>query len=176
MGSSHRKDVPEMKKRALSIFAAAAAVAASAIYYYFFTTWTPVVYVLSVALYALAAGLLTARFAEKKPLLRGAIAGGVFSAVFFALTFLINNLIFKAGKAMVAGAIMSGLALVFFIVYYCVLSRRKQKNSPLAALAFVLSIVATLGSMFPSQMQAYYRIFTDFRVNGQRELTRNGLV
>ena len=31
-----------------------------------------------------------------------------------------------------------GLTLLFFIVYYCVLSRKKRKSRPLAALAFMV--------------------------------------
>ncbi|MBQ6020225.1 MAG: right-handed parallel beta-helix repeat-containing protein [Clostridia bacterium] len=147
-----------MKKRILSIVAAAAAVAASTIYYHFFTQWVPAVYCLSVALYALAAGLLAARFAEKKPLQRSLLTGGIFAAAFCALTFLINNMIlFNGSRPKVAGAIISGLTLAFFIAYYCVASRKKQKNRPLAALAFLLSIIATLGSMAPTQLPYYYK-------------------
>ena len=118
-----------MKQKVLSLAAAVSAVAASALYYYFFVKWVPVVYGVSVALFALAAGLLTARFSEKRPVLRGVIAGAVFMAVFFGLTFLINNVIFKAGHAPIAGAIISGITLVFFVVYYCLLSRKKENSS-----------------------------------------------
>ena len=121
-----------MRNKVLSVGAGLAAVAASAIYYYSFVTWIPLLYGLSVALYALAAGLLTARFAEKKPVLKGLLAAGVFAAVFSGLTFLINNIILNNGSMpKVSGAIIAGLTLIFFIVYYCVLSRNKQKSRPM---------------------------------------------
>ena len=147
-----------MKQKVLSVAAAVSAVAASALYYYFFVKWVPVVYGVSVALFALAAGLLTARFSEKKPVLRGVIVGAVFMAVFFGLTFWINNIIFKAGHATIAGAIISGITLVFFVVYYCLLSRKKEKNKPLAAMAFLLSIAAAVCSMIPSQIDYIHKI------------------
>ena len=46
-----------MRNKVLSVAACVAAVAASAIYYYSFVTWLPLLYGLSVALYALAAVL-----------------------------------------------------------------------------------------------------------------------
>ena len=149
-----------MRNKVLSAAAGVAAVAASAIYYYSFITWIPLLYGLSVALYALAAGLLTARFAEKKPVLKGVLAAGVFAAVFSGLTFLINNILLNNGSMpKVSGAIIAGLTLVFFIVYYLVLSHKKQKSKPLAAAAFVLSIVVTLCAMVQAQLPYYYRHF-----------------
>ena len=62
-----------MSKKITSVSAGAAAVAASALFYYSFVKWIPALYVLSIVLYALAAGLLTARFTTEKPVLRGAI-------------------------------------------------------------------------------------------------------
>ena len=146
-----------MKNRWLSVTAAAAAVAASALYYWVFTKWIPVLYFFSVALYALAAGCLTARFTRKKPLLRGVVAGAVFTAVFFALTFTVNNLILKAIQAKLAALIVCGLTLVFFILYYLILSRNQQKSKPFAVLAFMLSILATFCSMLPAHLPAYYK-------------------
>ncbi|MBQ6065404.1 MAG: right-handed parallel beta-helix repeat-containing protein [Clostridia bacterium] len=145
-----------MRNKALSIAAGVAAVAASAIYYGSFTQWQFELYCLSVALYALAAGLLAARFAEKKPVLKGVLAAGFFGAAFFGVTYLINNIILHEIHAKLAGAIIAGLTLIFFIVYYCVLSRKKQKSKPLAAAAFALSIVMTLCSTAPSQLPYFY--------------------
>ncbi|MBR5427579.1 MAG: right-handed parallel beta-helix repeat-containing protein [Clostridia bacterium] len=147
-----------MKNKILSVSAALAAVAASAIYYYSFVNWIPLVYGLSVVLYAAAAGCLAARFAEKKALLHGLLTGGIFAAAFFALTFLINNIIlFNGSMPKVSGAIIAGLTLAFFIVFYCVASRKKRKNRALAAGAFVLSVVLTLCSALPSQLAEIYK-------------------
>ncbi len=140
-----------MNKKLIAVPAGVCAVAASAMFYFFFVKWTPVLYTAAVVLFALAAGLLTARFAENKPVLRGVIAGAVFAAAFFGVTFLINNVIFHGQKAKIAGAIVSGLTLLFFILYYCLLSRKKQKNRLLAAAAFVLAIAAGVCSMLPAQ-------------------------
>ena len=146
-----------MRNKVLSITAGIAAVAASAIYYGSFTEWHFELYCLSIALYALAAGLLTARFAEKKPVLKGVLAAGVFGAAFSGVTFLINNIILHEIRAGIAGAVVAGLTLAFFIVYYCALSRNKQKSRPLAATAFVLSVVMTLCTMVPSQIPYLYK-------------------
>ncbi len=147
-----------MKNNVLSVAAGVAAVAASALFYYSFIQWIPVLYALSVVLYALAAGLLTARFEAKKPLKRGLIAGGVFCAAFFALVFLINNvLLFNGNKPKIAAAIVCGLTLVFFVVYYLAISRKERRNKPLAAAAFALCVVVTFCSMAPSQLPYFYK-------------------
>ncbi len=146
-----------MKNKWLSFAAIASAAAASALFYGSFTKWMPLLYGLSVVLYAAAAGCLTARFTSKKPLLRGILAGACFTAVFFALTFIINNLILKERRPALSGAIIIGLTLVFFIVYYCVLSRGKQKSRALAAVGFLLSAALTLCAMAPLHVSYYYR-------------------
>ena len=146
-----------MRNKVVSVAAGIAAVAASAIYYGSFTRWQVLLYGLSLVLYALAACLLTVRFAEKKPILKGVLAAGVFAAVFSGLTFLINNVILNNGSMpKVSGAIVAGLTLVFFVVYYCVLSRNKQKSKPLAVLAFVLSVAVTLCAMVSVQLPYLY--------------------
>ena len=117
-----------MNKKLIAVLAGVCAVAASAMFYFFFVKWTPVLYTAAVVLFALAAGLLTVRFAKAKPVLRGVIAGAVFAAAFFGVTFLINNVIFHGQKAKIAGAIVSGLTLLFFILYYCLLSRKQNKT------------------------------------------------
>ena len=58
-----------MKKQGLSYAAAATAAAASALFYYSFTKWIPALYVLSVVLYALAAGCLFALSKSSQSLL-----------------------------------------------------------------------------------------------------------
>ena len=146
-----------MRNNVLSVAAGAAAAAASALYYGSFTRWQPALYALSAALYALAAGLLTARFTEKKKLPKSVIAGAVFAVVFFALTFLINNVILGATRATLAAAIMSGLTLAFFALYYGILSRGKQKSKLPAALAFVLSVALTLCSANGAITKWYYQ-------------------
>ena len=146
-----------MRDKLFSLAAAGSAAAACALYYNSFTKWVPALYVLSVALYALAAGFLTARFAEQKKLLKSVIAGAVFTVAFFALTFLINNVILGASKAALAAAIMCGITLLFFVCFHCVLSRRKQKNRIVAALAFILSAALTLCSAYGTAAAYYYR-------------------
>ena len=69
-----------MKNKLPAWIAAVCAVAASGIYYYVFTEWLPALFMLSVALYAAAAGALTAGFAKKRPLIKGLIAGAVYAA------------------------------------------------------------------------------------------------
>ena len=147
-----------MQKKALSLAALVAAAAGSALFYWSFTRWIPLLYGLSVVLYAVAAGCLAARFAEKKPLFYGLLTGGVFTAAFFALTFLINNVLLRTSRAPLAGAIMSGLTLLYFVLYYCLASRKKVKNRPLAALAFALSVVLTLCAVLPAQISEFQRI------------------
>ncbi|MBR0510398.1 MAG: right-handed parallel beta-helix repeat-containing protein [Clostridia bacterium] len=146
-----------MRNKVLSLAAGIAAVVASALFYGSFTKWIPALYILSVALYAAAAGCLSARFSKNKPLLRGTITAAVFAAVFFAATFLINNLIFREARASLAGAIICLLTLLFFIVFYCMLSRKKTKNRLLAAISFLLSLVLTVWAMAPVQLSYYYR-------------------
>ena len=146
-----------MQNKALSVAAGAAAAVASALFYGTFTKWLPVLYMLSVVLYALAAGCLTARFAEKKKLLKSVTAGAVFAVVFFALTFLINNVILSATQAPLAAAIMCGLTLLFFVLYYVILSRKKQKSKLWAAVAFILSVSLTLCSANGAITKWYYQ-------------------
>ncbi|MBO4894444.1 MAG: right-handed parallel beta-helix repeat-containing protein [Clostridia bacterium] len=146
-----------MKNKILSVTACVSAVAASALYYYYFTKWVPVLFGVSAVLYALAAGCIAARFSEKKPLLKGIIAFALTCGGFFAVNFLVNNVIYKAVKAQTAAAIVSVITLLFFIVYYLLKSRKKEKNRLIAVLAFVLSIAATVCSMAPAQVQYFYR-------------------
>ncbi len=147
-----------MKNKVLSFAACAAAVAASALYYWSFTKWIPVLYGLSVVLFAAAAGCLTARFAQKKPALRAVLAAAGFAAVFCALTYLINNVLLHEGRAWIAAGAVSALTLVFFVLYYMLLSRGKEKNRAVAAAAFVLSAVLTLCSAAPSLLTQYYAV------------------
>ncbi|MBQ6019508.1 MAG: hypothetical protein IJL26_04930, partial [Clostridia bacterium] len=145
-----------MRDKILSFTAAAAALGGSGLFFYSFTKWIPVLYFVSVALFALAAGLVAARFAEKKKLLRGLVTGGVYTAVYFGVTFLINNVIYKGNKAPIAAGIVCGLNFVFFLCFYLILSKGKKKLRPLAAAAFVLSVLLAVGTAAPGYLLPYY--------------------
>ncbi|MBQ7638967.1 MAG: right-handed parallel beta-helix repeat-containing protein [Clostridia bacterium] len=146
-----------MKKNVLSVAACVAAVAASALYYYTFTVWLVLPYFLSVALFAVAAGCLAARFAQKNQLKSGILAGLCFCAGFFGLNLLVNNVILHGNRSRIAAAVVCGLTLLFYIIYYLVLSHNKQKCRPLAAAAFLLSVAAALCSVMPSQLPYIYK-------------------
>ena len=148
-----------MKNKILSFAAAAAAFGGAGLFYYSFTKWIPNLYFLSVALLGAAAGLLAARFAEKKKVLKGVIAGGVFIVAFFGMTFLINNILLRETKSQLAAAIVSVVTFVFFVVYFCILSRKKKKNRILAAGAFVLSAVLAVCSASGPLTEYYYTNF-----------------
>ena len=128
-----------MKRTVLSCLAVLSAAAASLLFFYAFPQWVPPLYFLSVALYALTAGVLAGLFAEKKPARRGLIAGAVYAAAFFGVMFLINNVILRAGAAEKATVVMSCLNLAFFIAYYAILSRGKKRRRAFAACAILLS-------------------------------------
>ncbi len=138
-----------MKKNLLSWLAAGCGIAASGLYYYSFTKWIPALYLLSTALFAGAAGLLIARFAKTKPLIKGLITGGVYAAGFSGLNFLINNIIFQEINAGTAAAVVCGINLLFFICLYLVAARKEKPRRLLAAAAFLLAIVAAVGSALP---------------------------
>ena len=147
-----------MKKYLLSIIASVAAVAASAIFYHFFVKWNVALYGLSIALYAIAAGCLTARFAQNRPVVRGIVAGAAFAAVFVGFTYLFNNVIFKETNPATAAAIVIAATAIFFIIYYCVISKGRQKKAWIAAIAFVVSAVLTFGSAFGDIQNWYYSV------------------
>lgn len=145
-----------MKKTVLSVVAGVCAVAASGLFYYFYDIWMPALYVLSVVLYAGAVGCLTARFA-KRPILWGVLSAAIFSAAFIGLSLIINNVIMRGEHPKITGAIMDGVLLLFFVLYYCLLSRGKQKKKWIAAIAFVLSVLMALVSILPSQLPYIYK-------------------
>lgn len=137
-----------MKRTVISCFAALSAVAGSILFFYSFPEWLPVLYVISVLLLALAAGAIAFLFAEKKPLLKGAIAFAAYTAGFFSLTFLINNVILHENQALKATMILLCLNLVFFIAYYVLCSRKKKRRPVFAAAAIVFSALPVLFYLF----------------------------
>ena len=146
-----------MKKNLPFIIALVCAAAGCALFYYTFTGWIPVLYFLSVLLLAVAAGALAFRFAKSKPLMKALITVAAFTAVFFGVTFLINNILLHETRAKIAAGIIYGLTLLFFIVFYLICSRGKQPRKGLAALAFGLAIIAAVGSAAPTLIGLYYK-------------------
>lgn len=137
-----------MKRTVISCFAALSAMAGSVLFFYSFPEWLPMLYVLSVLLLALAAGAIALLFAEKKPLLKGAIAFAAYAAGFFSLTFLINNVILHENQALKATMILLCLNLVFFIAYYVLCSRKKKRRPVFAAAVIVFSALPVLFYLF----------------------------
>lgn len=146
-----------MKKNWLGIAALLAAVAGSALYYYSFSVWIPALYMLSVLLFAAAAGCIAARFAGERPLLKGLLTGGVYAVGFFGLNYLVNNVIFGAHSAKVAAAIVCGVNLLFFICFYLICAKGKTQRKWLAVLAFALSVLVALGSAVPIWASAFHQ-------------------
>ena len=137
-----------MKRTVLSCLAAVSAVAASFLFFYAFPIWVPPLYCLSVALYAFAAGVIAWLFTTKKPLMKALIAAAAYAGGFLSLTFLVNNVILHADQSVKATVILSGLNLVFFIVYYAVVSRGKKRRRALAACAFLLAALPVVSYLF----------------------------
>lgn len=132
-----------MKKSYILIPAALCAIAASALFYWSFTEWIPVIYGVSAVLYAASAAFIAAGYAEKRRVLKGIIAGAVFIAFFFGMTFLINNIIFGAVQARLAASVVCGILLVFFVCFYLICSRGKSGGKLLPALTFIICIIIT---------------------------------
>ena len=145
-----------MKKTILTIAAVVSAIAASGLFYYSLDAWIPALYILSVVLYSAATGCLTARFV-KRPVLWGLLSAAIFGGVFFGMVFLINNVFMNGLHPKIAGAIADGLLLVFFVVYYLVISRGQPKKKWIAVVAFVLSVIVALCSILPSQLPYIYK-------------------
>ncbi|MCR5040728.1 MAG: right-handed parallel beta-helix repeat-containing protein [Clostridia bacterium] len=154
-------------ERSKTIAAAAAglcACAASGLYYHFFTGWNPALYFLSVFLYAAAAGIIALLYAKKRRVLTAAAAACVYTVCFFGITYLINNVVYREVNAKAAAAIVCGINLVFFIIYYAVMSRRKTgSDAPrrcrrvIGAVSFVLSVALTFCSAGNELASVYFR-------------------
>ena len=145
-----------MKRKLLLCFSAAAAVAASALYFRSFTEWIPLLYMLSIALFAFAAGGTAAGFAREKGLLRGLVTGVLYAVGFFALNVVVNNVLLHEDAAKTAALVVCGINLLFFILLYVICARGTQKNRGLAAAAFLLGIAAAVCSMAPTLLLPYY--------------------
>ena len=146
-----------MKKHLPFIVATVCGIAGSGLYYFSFTQWIPALYFLSALLLAIAAGAIAARFAENKPLVKGLIAAAGFGAGFFALNYLVNNVIFSATKAKIAAGIVCAATLLFFVCFYCACAKGKPQRKGLAALAFGLAVIAALGSAMPTVLNTFYK-------------------
>ena len=145
-----------MNKKLLSVFAAVCAAIASLLYYHAFTEWLPLLFGLSVLLYAAAAGLLAARFAKNRPVLRGLLVGAAYTAVYFGAGFLINNVLLGETQPKRAALIVVGLNLLFFVLFYRFLSKGREKSRGLAAGAFILCAALTVCSMAPNLLLPEY--------------------
>ena len=152
-----------MKKNLLSAGAAVAAAAGSSLFCYAFPKWVPVLYVLSVLLLAAAAGVIAALFAEKKKALMGLIAFGTYAAAFFGLTFLINNVMLGATRSSLAAAILCGVNLVFFPVFYLLVSRGKRKRAWAFILGAALCAAASFAVFYPEVETMYYKDIRGYR-------------
>ena len=128
-----------MKRTVISCLAALSAVAASFLFFYAFPIWIPPLYCLAAALYAFAAGVIAWLFAAGKPVKKALIAAAAYAGGFLVLTFLVNNVLLHADQSEKATVILSFLNLAFFIVYYAVLSRGKQRKPAFAVGAFLLT-------------------------------------
>lgn len=137
-----------MKRTLSACLAALAAIAGSVLFFYSFPEWFPALYAVSVVLMAASAGIITWLFAKKRPAVKGLVAFAAFAAGFFSLTFLINNVILHENQSLKATVILLCLTLVFFIVYYAVLSRGSKRGRALAAVAIVLSALPVLTYLF----------------------------
>ncbi len=136
-----------MSKISSSVAALLFAAAGSAIFYISFVKWIPVFYAASVVLFGLAAGAIAAHFSQGKKILRFILTAAIYTGVYMALTFLINNVIFKEGNAKLAGTIICAVNLLFFVCFYLIMSKGKEKKKILAVVAFVLSAVISTGEI-----------------------------
>ena len=73
------------------------------------------------------------------PLMKTLIAVASYAGGFLTLTLLINNVLLHADQSEKAAVILSCLNLAFFIVYYAVLSRGKQRKPAFAVGAVLLT-------------------------------------
>lgn len=157
-----------MKRNLLSLFAALSAVAATFLFIYAFPKWVQPLYYLSAALFAFAAGVTVWLFTKKKRLLKALIAAAAYIAAFFTLTFLINNVMLHENQSDKATAILSCLNLLFFTVFYAVMSRGKKRRRLLAACAILVPaiVVITYSSPFCvplAQKMGFDRLYGPFR-------------
>ena len=128
-----------MKKNVISALAAPGYFAGCLLYIYAFPKWNPALYFVSIGLLAFAAGALTWLYAEKRPLRKALLCGGVYAAAFFGTVFLINNVILGTKKNVPATVIVSMINILFFAVYYLCLTRGKKKRAATALCALILS-------------------------------------
>ena len=134
-----------MKRTVVSCLAALSAIAATVLFLYAFPRWVPALYFLALTLYAVAVGALTRLFVSSKPLLKALIAAVAYAAGFFAVVFLVNNVILHAHDSETAAVILAFINLAFFAVYYRILSRGQQRRRAFAAGAFGLSALFAVG-------------------------------
>ncbi|MCQ2462283.1 MAG: right-handed parallel beta-helix repeat-containing protein [Clostridia bacterium] len=131
-----------MKKHSLLSFAALiSGIASILLFSYAFPPWKVTLYGVSMALLCASAGVFGALIAKKKKALKAVITGAVFLAADFAVTFLINNVLFKEKRSTDAALIITALLTVAFTVLY-VLSRVKNGKKLFPAVLSVILIGA----------------------------------
>ncbi len=127
-----------MKRTVFSWLSAVSAVAASALFLYAFPIWLQPLYYLSITLSAFSVGVITWLYSSKKPLLTGVIAAVTYGGVFLLLTYLVNVVILHSNRSTIAALILSAVNIVFFLLYYLLISRGKERKRILATCAAVL--------------------------------------
>lgn len=124
------------------------AMGGTALFLYSFPAWIVWLYGVSMAMLAFAAGafgFLTAKAKKKKPIAGGLISAAAFTAVFAGSTFLVNNVLFGAGKAPLAARIMAAVPVLFFTVFlllFAKVSGRKMLPAACAGIPAILVFAA----------------------------------
>ncbi len=134
-----------MKKLSLKAFLVfLLACAGTALFSYSFPPFKVAVYGVSAVLWGVSVllfGLLYQKAKNsKKPILKAVIFTAVSLGVIFGLVFLINNVIFNAGKSMLAAEIITGIVCVFFTLSFVLVLKADGKKIFPAALSLLLVI------------------------------------
>lgn len=117
-----------------------------ALFLYSFPAWIVWQYGVSMVMLAVSAGAFGFLIAKakngKKPIVSGLISAAAFTAVFAGLVFLINNVLFDAGKAPLAARITAVVPVLFFTVFLLVFAKASGKKLLPAGCVGVLAILA----------------------------------
>lgn len=118
------------------------ACAGTALFSYSFPPFKVALYGISAVLWGVSVLLFGLLYQKKKnnkkPVLKAAIFTAASLAVLFGLVFLINNVIFNAGKSMLAAEIITGIVSVFFTLTFVFVMKADGKKIFPAALSLLL--------------------------------------